>query len=291
MVERQVLEEKLFARLNGKRGEHLLVFSDLGDMSDSALARFQKPALTSVIDFEPGRSLHDDEWFKIGLDDSQVESMIKPYLINAKSTVDNRTINAEDYLKVVALYKTNGETLLLTKITPGLRVESKTFIGLNDHPELTSYQSAIEFTGQVHAYYEDSSLYFRDYSRISTLFEGIEVFYRDATSAEKEVFLSQDFFDVQSMSADDIGMRDSRKIALIRDDPRIDLNDEEFQKKVLAYAAEFVPVIVSEDGKLKIIDKKTLHDTLSVLTERYYKSELFGDKREALDSAKLEAEV
>lgn len=287
MEDDQQPEEKLFAKLNGKRGEHLLVFSDLDEMSDAALNRFKKPTLSNIIDFEPGRSLHDDEWFKVELDESQVISMIKPYLVNAESTVDNRTVIADDYLKVAALYKTNGEILVLTKITQGLRIESKTFIGLNDHPELTSYQSAIEFTGQVHAYYEDSKLYFRDYSKISSLFNGIEVFYRDATSAEKQTFLSKGFFDVQSVGVDDIGMRDSRRIAAILDDERIKLDDVDFQSKVVAYAQEFVPELISDENKVKIADKKTLHDTLSLLTERYYKSELFGDKLEALDSTKI----
>lgn len=290
MEENQKLEEKLFAKLNGKRGEHLLVFSDLGEMSNSALTKFQKPSLSNTLNFEPGRSLHDDEWFRIELEVSQVETMIRPYLINAENTVDNRTISSEDYLKVAALYKTNGETLVLTKITPGLRVESKTFIGLNDHPELKSYHSAIEFTGQVHAYYEDNKLYFREYSKISALFVGIEVFYRNATSAEKQTFLSKSFFDVQSIGVDDIGMRDSHRIAAILDDERIQLDDVDFQAKVISYAKKFVPELISEEDKVKIADKKTLHETLSLLTERYYKSELFGDKREALDSAKLETE-
>jgi len=280
-------QEKFFAKLSGKRGEHLLVFSDEDNMTSSALERFQKPDISRAVAFEPGRSLHDDEWYVVALDDSQVEEMMQPYLKNAENNADNRTITTADYLKVVALYKTDGKSLVVTKITPGLRIESKTFIGLNDHPELTSYHSAIEFTGQVHAYYESGKLYFKDYSKISTLFNGIEEFYRNATSAEKEVFLKKSFFDVQLMSVDDIGMRESHKIAAILDDKRIKLDDAAFQGKVIAYAKEFVPEVIS-GKKLKIADKKTLHETLNLLTERYYKSELFGEKLEALDSAKIE---
>jgi len=288
MEKNQQIKEKFFAKLNGKHGEHLLVFSDEKNMSANALRRFSKPNLSHSIEFEPGRTLLPDEWFKVSLSESQISEMIQPYLDNAKNTTKRRTITASDYTKVIGLYKTDGDTLLITKVTPGLRVESKTLLGLNEHPEMTTYEKAIEFSGQVDAYYENSDLYFKNYSKVSALFSGIEVFYRRATSIEKQDFLSKSFFEIENMDVDSIGMRDSHKIAAILDDPRVDLSDVSFQQKVLQYAREFRPAIVSEEGKLKIIDKKTLHDTLSVLTERYYKSELFGDKREAIDSAKLE---
>lgn len=288
MEDDQQIKEKFFAKLNGRRGEHLLVFSDEANMSTDALRRFSKPDLSHPIEFEPGRSLHPDEWSKITLDESQVNEMVQPYLDDADNSTRRRTVSSNDYTKVVGLYKTDGKTLLITKVTPGLRVESKTFLGLSEYPEMKTYEKAIEFSGQVDAYYENSNLYFKNYSKISTLFSGIEVFYRNATAVEKQDFLSKSFFEIENVDVDSIGMRDSHKIAAILDDPRIDLNDLNFQQKVLQYAQEFRPLIVSDEGKLKITDKKTLHDTLSVLTERYYKSELFGDKREAIDSTKLE---
>ena len=291
MEEQSIVNEQLFARLNGKQGKHLLVFSDHRIMDKDILQNYKKPNISNAITFEPGRSLMDDEWYEIKIDDTQVKEMISPYLDNASNNVNNTTISGDDYEKVVAIYKTNGEQLVLTKITNGQRIESKTFIGLNGHPEINSYNKAIEFTGQVDAYYNgQNSLYFKNYSRISSLFKGIETFYRDATVREKELFLAKSFFHIEGVDADAIGMRDSHKIAAILDDERIMLDDEHFQHRVIEYAKEFRPSLVSGDGtRLKITNKVTLHDSLNLLGERYYKSELFGDKREAIDSTKIES--
>ena len=289
MEEESQPQDKLFARLNGKHGEHLVVFTDRQTMTGTSLQRYNTPQITTPIEFKPGRTLHDDEWYFIELDDEQQAEMIAPYTNNANTASDNRTIGASEYAKVVALYKTNGRELLVTKVSAGMRVESKTFIGLNEHPEITSYQKAIEFTGVVDAYYDsDGKLYFKHYSKIRSLFPGIEAFYRDATAEEKNTFLGKSFFDIQGIDADTIGMRDSQKIAEILDDDRMRLDDTVFQQSIITYAREYAPELASDDGKLKITDKATLHKSLNVLTDRYYTSGLFGDKREAIDSTKID---
>lgn len=289
MEEENQSREKLFARLSGKRGEHLVVFTDEQTMTDASLQQYNAPQITTPIEFKPGRTLHDDEWYFVELDDEKQLEMITPYTGNADTASDNRTIGASEYAKVVALYKTNGSELLVTKVSAGMRVESKTFIGLNAHPEIKSYQKAIEFTGVIDAYYDGSNkLYFKHYSKIRSLFPGIEAFYRDATAEEKNTFLGKPFFDIQGVDVDAIGMRDSQKIAEILDDDRIQLDDDTFQQNAIAYAREYAPELVTEDGKLQITDKKTLQKSLNVLTDRYYTSGLFGDKREAIDSTKID---
>ena len=290
MEEQSQTQDKLFARLSGKRGEHLVVFTDEQTMTGASLQRYNAPQITTTVEFKPGRTLHDDEWYFVELDDEKQAEIITPYTSNAGTTSDNRTIDASEYAKVVALYKTNGNELLVTKVSAGMRVESKTFIGLNAHPEIKSYQKAIEFTGVVDAYYDGSGkLYFRHYSKIRSLFPGIEAFYRDATAEEKNTFLEKSFFDIQDVDADTIGMRDSQKIAEILDDDRIQLDDDTFQQDAIAYAREYAPELVTDDGKLQITDKKTLQKCLNALLDRYYTSGLFGDKREAIDSAKIDA--
>lgn len=289
MTERNERQEKLFAKLNGRRGRYVVVFTDSEDMRRDAMRAYAAPHIANPVAFHPGRTLHEDEWYHINLNEAQITAMIAPYTDNARTAGDLNTISADDYEKVVALYKTDGNRLLVTKISAGMRIESKTFIGLNDHPEITSYRKAIEFTGIVDAYYDGTDmLYFRNYSKIRALFPGIEDFYRDATAGEEQAFLRHAFFEIHDIDVAAISMRDSQKIAEILDDERIMLDDRKFQKRIIDYAHAYTPELVSGSNKLKITDKDALRKTLNLLTDRYYTSELFGDKREAIDSAKLE---
>lgn len=283
---------KLFAKLSGKRGAHLLVFSDSRHMERAEIASFDVPLIAHEIEFEPGRrGLEHDEWFSIALTPERVSEMISPYTRNALNNVSNTTIQAEHYSKVIALYKTDGKYLLISKVTSGLKVASKTFIKFNDHPEIETYTTAIEFTGQVDAYFDgESKLYFRSYATINALFKGIEDFYRRAGAAELSNFIDKPFFKLGSLSIDQISIRDSRRIAVILDDERIKLDDDEFQHQVLQYARKFVPAIIN-GGKLKIDNKDMLHDVFSALQGRYYTDELYGEKREALEVKSLNNET
>lgn len=293
MQETSKQNANLFAAFTeGRRRVVRLLFDDANEAMPRVNERFKQPVIDEarIYKFKAGVKLENDEWTYLDLDDEDIKGMIHPYLENVRNTVKNVIVGPDDYRKIDVIYKNiNEDSAIFYKITNSLRLENRGLLLLgNTHPTLQTYEQAIDFSGRVDAYYVKKRLYFKNYSTIRPLFPGIEKYFRSATRAEQNKFLGNDFFDVQDADMV-IGIRAAKHIATILDDSRIKLNDKETQEKIKQYALKYeeAGVAFNDEGKIKIGKSKDLNNVLSLLSGRYYTSEITGDKMEAREVQKL----
>lgn len=285
---------RLFAGFAMKRGKRpvRVVLDDPETMARVADI-FQAPQIgePQLVAFRPERTVEADEWFYLELGEEDLAVMIGPYRDSLAHSAGANQLTGEDYQQVESLFmNTTDGGLVFSKITPSLRLEDKKFIGFGTgHPELIQHQRSLEFTGRVDAYWRGDRLYFKNYSTIRPLFSGIEKYFRAASDEEKTAFLAHEFFAVGKDEIK-IGLRAAKRIAAILDDQNIDLNDRAAQHKITAYAERYpqAGIVITPERKLEITTPHQLSSVLSLLSGRYYTSELTGEKMEAREAWRLE---
>jgi hypothetical protein len=234
--------------------------------------------------FDPERKLEEDEWFFIQPTPDQINTILGPF----EETIDNidsiNPISSEDYsyIRAICLVEKLGElnTLILTKIYPRFFTMSKKLLKWNDGPSIETQATSVEFTAKVDAFWNDGKLYFKSYSVIQSVFNGLEDFYRIATEDEKNEFISKNFFDCEVENLE-VRPRNLRKIAAIMDS--INWDDEIIQASYIAYANEYpyLGVQITDENKMKIESNKDLTNILNVLEERLYTTPITRQPREA----------
>lgn len=244
--------------------------------------------------FEVGKGLAKDEWFYINLSVSEKKEMIDSYQVVANSSTGFNKISLNDYKDLNCLYliNKNKKDIIFNRISSKYFIEAKTFLKIDvNGPGVTSPGNVVEFSAKVDAYWheESSNLYFKNFSVIKPLFEGIEKFYRSASTKETEQFLKNDFFSIQKcFRQEKIGSRALSNIAMILDDKKIDFTNVEVRNKYTKYSMRFSEYgIKIVDGKFDLSTPSDLTKVITILQQRLYKAEVTGESRVADHSEAL----
>lgn len=285
----------IFAKLKPERrqpSQHRILFPDT-QATDTKFRFYHKPTIHESIKFNPEKLLDESEWFYIELTLDQKDNLISPYESNQISTVDLNNALESDYMVVEVVYRVfEGGEIIFTKITNKYKIRNKMWLKFRDteEAELQKETNYVEFTGNVDAYYDGSQkIYFKKFSTVRSMFPGIEEFYREATAEEKQRFLDNNIFDVTELEPNDIGSRDSSRIAIVMNDESIGLSDGSNRDNILAAAQQFSELEIElADNKLVLRDTAALKKVLNLLTSRYYVSEITGKKMESYGSVAIE---
>ncbi len=286
------VNSRLYAKTNGKDGGHKIIFSNKAEIEQTDFFDIPDIDTGKLYEYNPEMNLEIDEWFYIDLDDEHMQC-VEEYIINAADSVNINPIESSDYSKIIAVYKTFGVdkvSFVLEKITNSSRITNRRFLNLfGDHPELIMQQSSIIFSGKVDAYFDgERRIYFKSFSTIRSLFDGIEDYYREATQSEVEEFCACSILQVADHATDKIGIRSLKRIAAIMADPEINLKDDKFLQKLKTYACKYPESQLQlEDEKIVINNEKDLSAFTMLAGGRYYKSELTGEKMAATSATKL----
>jgi hypothetical protein len=275
----------------------VLVFADSDKKHLSKITNiFTFPAIADEKSrtFEVGKGLAKDEWFYINLSASEKKEMIDSYQSVANSSTGFNKISLNDYKKLTCLYliNQNKKDIIFNRISAKYFIEAKTFLKIDvNGPEVTKPSNIVEFTANVDAYWheESSNLYFKNFSVIKPLFEGIEKFYRSASKQETEQFLKNDFFNIQKdFRQDKVGSRALSNIAMILDDKKIDFTDVKVRNKYTKYAKKFSEYGINiVNGKFDLSTPADLTKVINILQQRLYKAEVTGESRVADHSEAL----
>ncbi|GHV07108.1 hypothetical protein AGMMS50229_13240 [Campylobacterota bacterium] len=285
------MTRQLFAKLKGKRGENKIVFTDKENLRKVDFFAIPEISEDKILQFDSERKIEDDEWFYIELDDEHRE-MVKPFANCSQNTADMNPVLANDYLSIEAVFKIHTEEeirrIIFQKITSSSRIESKTFLSFGDHPEITEQKNSIIFSNKVDAYFDGrNKIYFRSFSTIRSLFNGIEDYYNEATDEEVQKITQNPM--LKFAESIKIGVRNRKRIAAILADNNIRLDDMDFQNQVREYARRYpeIQLETNDDGKFIIDNDKHLESFLALVSGRYYISEITGEKMEAKATEKL----
>ena len=291
------MSNRFIGRLNNNNT--VLVFGDSDEENLHEITNtFKFPNISEekTIQFEIGKGLASDEWFYLELDDEEQEQMNDSYLSVATSSTGYNKITPDEYDKLSCFYliSENKKDIIFNRITRKFCIESKTFIKIDiGGPIITKSKNSIEFNSFVDAFWnnDNKTLYFKKFKTIKPLFDGIEKYYRSATSEEVQQFLNNDFFTVSTdFKAAKVGSRALRNIAIIIDEENIEFSKKEVRSAYTNYANTFEEYGVTIDnGKFKITTPADLTKVISVLQQRLYKAPITGEDRVADHTKKIGA--
>ncbi|MBR3055718.1 hypothetical protein IKG64_00125 [Candidatus Saccharibacteria bacterium] len=275
---------------SGKRGEHRLVESRQGVNYDDIklFGGVDFGALDSMaIEFSAEAAPEVDEYYYIDLDE-QHSGMMDDYIQNASSTAGVSLAGPDDFSKAEVLYVARGDgggvkSITFQKILPSVKISSGFSLFLFDgRPEIKKLDRSISIVNRIDAIYdvERKRIYFREFSKIRCMFDGIVDYYRSATDDEVRRVKECGYLDINEDVK--VGVRSRKIIASMLDD-RI-LEDPEYSSKLGRifdkYGEELELKMV--DGKIVVGNDKELTKALSVMIGRCFTNEITGEKTLAI---------
>ncbi len=255
-----------------------------------------KEGSTKSFDAKAG-SLVGEEWFGIDLigDDLQI---IAPYVDAACTKIDPERIASVDMsaIKALAIVETTGlpreTTIHVIKTSSTQRYDRKTLIEFGVHGVTIEERThGVEVGGVLHAYVHHGKLYFQNFNTASSLFFGIDKFFREATDEEVNEFCGLPLFLLgEEFDANLIGKRQRKQIALSL--PLMpDLQNDHIRKQLTEYAKDYLPLQEGEriiQGEHFALNSPSdLAYIFHILYGDYFTNVITGEKMIAKRSEKL----
>ncbi|MFT9266986.1 Kiwa anti-phage protein KwaB-like domain-containing protein [Oenococcus sp.] len=258
----------------GEESEYRKLSIELKDIST--------PDMIDTIPFDAEKTREEDEWFYIQIDEPH-KQMINDYADCFSNSASLNEISDKDFSKidVIAKQETNG--IIFQKITPSKRMVKASILRkpLDKKAEINTIDNGIELTSKVDAYYSEGKLYFKYFSTIRSMFKDIEEFYRVATSDEVHQFKEMSLVSV-GKNFNDLGTRNLKMLAAIKDDSEINFSDVEFRNRMFEEYLNYPDLDFQVDnGQFVINTKKQLNLFLKLALGRLYENPMTRQKMEA----------
>jgi hypothetical protein len=283
------MSQKIMARLRGSVSTYRVLF----DKDPLPELGFEVPiGVATAHEYSPVEGAESTyDLYYVVIDQEQKEKMVDPYIEAAG--LEAETIRQPEYVFMNAIYKTNGRSLLISRVNNSARIgeNGKTLIEFGERSVSTSTISfAVDMPSEIDAYYDGRDrIYFSKFSRAKSLFKDFDDFYQEAWFDAKELFLREELFDVGAINPNDISPQQTSQIEDIRANDKLNLQDKDTIDKIKQYIKTYPlsGVVLTPEGKIKIMTKDDLRCTIKLLTQRYYTSEITGEVLEARGSAKM----
>lgn len=231
----------------------------------------------SVVGFSTSYKLDEEEWFKVEAF-SHKDFYIEQCEINYSTTSLNQISN-EEFEKIRTLCILQGEIKFFQKITPSLYVRKKQFIDASATPKIVEHRRHLEITKESDAVYISSNdtMYFKNLSKIKSIFPGIEILHREATQGEVNTFLSNSFIDGDGLDRNKMGSANRKRIA----DIGLKFNALSQTKKdlLIQYAINNAGIDLNDQGSFVIDSEEKLKNLLYAMDQRYYYSDIYDENR------------
>lgn len=241
---------------------------------------------TQLIEFNTEAKCEVDEWLYIDLLNHK-EEIITPFLDLFKSTANLNTFDDDSFSSMDFLITKAKESneLILKKITKAKRLENISILQIKGRQvgpsalKVINIPNGIELDGNIDAYYDGNNrLYFKNFNKIHNIFKGIDIFYREANEEEVASFKNSACLELSGYTRE-IGIRNLKMIAIIKDNPKINLDQPEYIQQMISQAANFDAITLSvENNKFIINNESDLSQFLKLALGRFYINPLTDDK-------------
>ena len=241
-------------------------------------------------EFDPEIKLEHDEWFYVEIDNSHM-SMVKEYEDKFLNTAGLNDVNEEEFSKIDLIFrKVENDGLVFQKITQSKRLVDKSILKWrfrSGRAERTIIEKGIELKSENDAYFDgNDKLYFKNFRTISSLFKGLDDYYRIASQAEVDEFKE---FNLVSFVSDFKIKTNNLKMLAVLKDYGIDLNDIAVKSTLLRTYSQYPnQEFELDDNQNFIIDSnRKLTCLLKLALGRLYTNPITHHKMEANHAKKL----
>ena len=208
-------------------------------------------------------------------------------------SMDFHTFQINDFSNIDYLFVQRGNQLFFQNMTKAKLVTKK---GLFQNGENFVYRSdwkMLAISDQPDAIYDrdEDKLYFQRLDSITSLFPGINALYVSATKAETEQFWEKGkqiklISQKSKLNVEKIKTANRSRIKkvldLLNDFDRTDqAKKNKLDNYMKGYNAAYIQSIQDTDGSYIISSENDLKELLYVLDERFYTTEIHGEKRRA----------
>jgi hypothetical protein len=183
-------------------------------VSDQSLFDPVTVDLTACVPYNPDHNLDEDSWFKI--EGFSNQAFCIDLLQNVYDSKDYDDLTKENFSKIAYLFAVQGEDFYFQKITPSLFVKRKTLV-FGETAELEKSQTRLVINSLPDAVYFKAvnTLIFKSLATISSIFNGIDELYKEATKEEVEQFLDESFIELSNnYSVEKVSKPNRKRIGL-----------------------------------------------------------------------------
>ncbi|RAL69108.1 hypothetical protein C1G86_1116 [Dehalococcoides mccartyi] len=244
---------------------------------------FRQPDnLDKSAEYNPATLLEDNGWY--GLERFSDKPYCFEFLQQGFSSVDYDAINRNDFGKIVFLCGYQDELFFFQRVTPTRQVNRKRIVFFGESCKYEESSTSISLNEYPDAIYnsDNNTLYFRKLRNISTIFDGIDELYREATEDEVKYFLDHQFIELTEDFASDNVMANNRKRIAMALETLKHLSVDE-REVVFKYIKDYYPELANGNNKFNIHNEDSLKKLLYGIEQRYYTTPI-GDERRLANS-------
>lgn len=280
----------LLAEIKGRNGGLSMVLSDKTVFEEI-------PNFMNARAYDDDYKLQDGEWFVVD------EFSTKPYCLdilqnnfNAAeySNLSKRLYKKIAYVISVQEDEDGNEIYIFQNVTSSLLLSKQKFISFGpildiaiagvtntDQASLVNNENILVLKELPDCYYvkADDKLYFRNLSCITSIFEGINELYNEATDEEVQTLFNMEMVALGAdFGVDKVKIPNRRKIkeALAR----YNSFSDDRKQKLPTYVSKYCPALFDEETqKFNINSEKELTELLNGMNQRYYTTEIDEEKR------------
>lgn len=254
------------------------------------------PDFSNARTYDDDYRLHDGEWFVVN--DFSTKSYCIELLNNDFDATVYSNLAKQLYRKIAYVISVqegeDGNVIyIFQNVTSSLLLSKQKFISFGpielgisgitntDQASLVNNENILVLKNSPDCYYvkAEDKLYFRNLSSITSIFDGINELYNEATDEEVQTLFDLEMVNLGAdFGADKVKIPNRRKIkeALIR------YNSFSDEKKQLLpnYISKYCPTLFDEETrKFNINSEKELTELLNGMNQRYYTTEIDEEKR------------
>lgn len=276
--------DHLIARLKGRGVNYAKLITDK-TMYDSI------PDFTQSRAYDDDYKLRDNEWFVVE------NFSTKPYcpdlLKNPFDILNYSYLTFAGYKKIdfsIAVQGVDAHRIFIFQnVTPSSLYGKYKAIAWNrvhvpadaDQPNLIEQDGVFVLKETPDCYYvkDTDKLYFKNLSSITTIFNGINELYRDATDAEVDTLLGWPELQIED-GFDKSKVKTANRRRIKEAIQKYDSFTEEQKDTLSTYIETYCPALIDQDtNKYKISSETELTDFLNSVNQRYYTTEINQTKR------------
>lgn len=254
----------------------------------------------NIEEFDNARSyddeykLQENEWFVV--DDFSTKEYCIQLLQEDFIPTSYSYMRKEDYKKIDFVVSIQDDNyFLFQKITPSYLYSKKSMISWgnlmspSDQARLIKEDDILVIKDKPDCVFvrDTDKLYFKNLNTITSIFNGINELYKEATDREVETFLSIDIINLESdFSKDHVKTPNRRRIKEATE--RYNNFSAEQKGKIPDYISQYCPTLYdATTNKFRISNEKELTELLNTLNQRFYTTEIDSEKRLANSVTKL----
>jgi hypothetical protein len=251
-------------------------------LSDVVLFTLPEDLGNSLV-YNPATLLEEDYWYKI--ENFSISNFAIDLIRNNFNSTSHNQIAVAEYPKIdfLCFYNEDENVYYFQRITSNNFIRNR-WISLGNTPSLSNNDPIIVINRHPEAVYDKNMdiLYFKKLSTIKSFFPGIDSLYREATDAETQAFLNNNFLNINpNFSVNSVKIPNRKRIALVTD--TLSGFTQEQRTNIYDYIHGYCQDLTFENGAFNIDNEHSLTLVIYGIEQRYYTTQ-FGQERRIANS-------